>query len=321
GWLSRFLTQLGCRAILLDVSETALRIARELYARQPVIGDRPAPEYVTFDARRIPLDDESVDRILCFDAFHHAPNPDEILREFARVLRPGGIAAFAEPGPHHSKTPQSQFEMRTYNVVENDVDIDAIWANAKDAGFTSLRLAVFHIPPFHVTLEDYEDLLRGGGTALRWASSTRTFLESTRNFFLAKGGEPPADSRRADALACTIELDAPARVTAGEPIVVHVRVKNTGRAVWLPFSKEPGNVGIGFHIYDANERVQSFDIVRVSATEPPRAIESGETVERDVTLPPLAAGTYFIEADCVAERVAWFSRVGSTPARVKIVAA
>ena len=28
GWLSRFLTQLGCRVILLDVSPTALRIAR-----------------------------------------------------------------------------------------------------------------------------------------------------------------------------------------------------------------------------------------------------------------------------------------------------
>ena len=43
GWLSRFLTQLGCHAVLLDVSLTALGIARELYARQPVVGDRPAP--------------------------------------------------------------------------------------------------------------------------------------------------------------------------------------------------------------------------------------------------------------------------------------
>ncbi len=31
GWLARFVTQLGCRVILLDVSPTALRIARELY--------------------------------------------------------------------------------------------------------------------------------------------------------------------------------------------------------------------------------------------------------------------------------------------------
>jgi SAM-dependent methyltransferase len=43
GWFARFLTQLGCRVILLDVSATALKMARELYERQPIIGDRPAP--------------------------------------------------------------------------------------------------------------------------------------------------------------------------------------------------------------------------------------------------------------------------------------
>ena len=75
GWFARFLTQLGCRVILLDVSETALEMARELYRRQPVIGDRPEPEFLLFDGRRIPLPDASVDRVLSFHAFHHAPQP------------------------------------------------------------------------------------------------------------------------------------------------------------------------------------------------------------------------------------------------------
>ena len=42
GWFARFLTQLGCRVVLLDVSQTALAKARELYERLPIIGDRPA---------------------------------------------------------------------------------------------------------------------------------------------------------------------------------------------------------------------------------------------------------------------------------------
>src|SRR5207244_10274446 len=36
GWLSRFLTQLGCRAIVLDVSATALDVARALYERMQI---------------------------------------------------------------------------------------------------------------------------------------------------------------------------------------------------------------------------------------------------------------------------------------------
>src|SRR4029077_2535679 len=99
---------------------------------------------LVFDGRRIDLPDASVDRIVSFDAFHHLPNPDEVLREFARVLKPGGIAGFAEPGARHSRSPMSQFEMRTYRVVENDIDVHAIWRTAARCGFRDLEVAIFH---------------------------------------------------------------------------------------------------------------------------------------------------------------------------------
>src|SRR5204862_533437 len=83
---------------------------------------------------------------------------------------------FAEPGPRHSRTPLSQFEMRTYGVIENDVDIHAIWRTARTCGFRDLKPAVFHIPPFHVSLDDYEDLLAGGPTTVSWVATTRDFL-------------------------------------------------------------------------------------------------------------------------------------------------
>src|SRR6185503_5914800 len=67
GWAARFLTQLGCRVIALDISPTALNIAAELYRRQPVFGDHPAPEFLQFDGHQIDLPDESVDRIICLD--------------------------------------------------------------------------------------------------------------------------------------------------------------------------------------------------------------------------------------------------------------
>lgn len=188
GWLSRCLTQMGCRVVALDVSETALRMARELYVRHPPIGEQPAPEFLLFDGRTIGLPDGSLDRIVCFDAFHHAPDPRATIAEFGRLLRDGGIAAFAEPGPRHAGAPRSQFEAQTYGVVELDVDVHDIWRTAQGCGFDDLSMAVFHEPPFQVSLADYEQLLAGGPVQEAWLASTRKFLRHVRFFALRKRG-------------------------------------------------------------------------------------------------------------------------------------
>jgi SAM-dependent methyltransferase len=318
GWLSRLLTQLGCRVILLDVSATALRIARDLYERQPPIGERPAPQFLHFDGRRIELEDGSVERILCFDAFHHAPNPDDVLREFGRVLKPGGIAAFAEPGPRHSRTPLSQFEMRTYGVIENDVDIHALWRTAQSCGFRDLKLAVFHTPPFHVSLDEYEDLLAGGAMAAKWAASTRVFLRDVRNFFLFKEGTERIDSRSPSGLAADIAATLIEPVIEGNPIVVDASVTNRGTATWLPSDAQFGGVALGAHLHDITGKLITFDLHWERLTEPPREIAPGETVRVRMSLPPQAAGRYSLEIDCVAAGVAWFAQLGSRPAQLPL---
>jgi ubiquinone/menaquinone biosynthesis C-methylase UbiE len=313
GWLSRWLTQLGCRVTLLDVSPTALTMAREHYARLPVIGEKPPPTFLPFDGRHIDLPDGSVDRLVSFHAFHHATNPDEVIREFARVLAPGGVAAFAEPGPRHSRTPLSQFEMRTYGVVENDVDIHAIWDTARAAGFTDLKLAVYHEPPFHVSIDAFEDLLTGGETNEAWASATRVFLRNSRTFFLTKAGASRQDSRSTDGLACVLDASlVTEQLMAGEPIVIDATVTNSGTAIWLPWPGQ-GGVGLGSHLYDAAGALLNFDLYCASLTEPPREIEAAETVRLRMALPPLEAGRYRLELDCMAGGVTWFAQVGSRP--------
>jgi SAM-dependent methyltransferase len=312
GWLSRFLTQLGCRAIVCDVSPSAIEIARALYERMPVIGAQPAPRFLLYDGRRIDLPDASVDRIVCFDAFHHAPNPSEVLAEFARILKPGGIAGFAEPGPHHSQTAQSQYEMRTYGVVEADIDIEWIRDTALASGFVEMRVAALNVPPFHLTVEQYNDLLDGGPTAARWQEWTRAFMRDVRDFFLVKRGEAPLDSRHSGALSCSIEA------TLLDPTHVQVRVRNTGRALWLPSGVEPGAVNLGCHLYDGEGRLIRLDHAWSDLTPDKRAVAPDETVETTMALPPLAPGRYQIELDLVANRVGWFAQFGSRPARIKV---
>lgn len=315
GWLSRSLTQLGCRAIVTDVSPTALEMAAALYARVPVVGDRPAPVFLRFDGRRFDLDDESIDRIICFHAFHHAANPDEVLAEFARVLRPGGIVAFAEPGPLHSRSAKSQFEMRSYRVVENDVDVHRVWEVARRYGFSDVRLFASIAQPLDLSLTDYADLARGGPVGDQWLAETRRHLRNTSNFALVKGGAAAADSRSAAGLSCILHIvSAPGRVLPGAPVEVVIRVTNSGRATWLQLNEEVGGVGVGWRIFGADGAMLLSARSHEPLTVPPRAITPGESVDVRVVIPGLAEGRYRVEFDCVAAGVTWFAQAGSRPA-------
>lgn len=316
GWTSRLLTQLGCEVVVADVSPTALEMARELYRRQPVIGQQPEPAFLRFDGRRIDLADCSIDRILCFDAFHHAPNPDEVLAEFARVLTPGGIAAFSEPGPNHSRTAQSQFEMRMYGVLESDVDVRSIWRSARAAGFSDARFAAYNIPPFHVGLDEFEEVLRGGVQFIHWSQATREFLQNVRIFALIKGGSPPLDSRSGDGVDAKIDLRIEHVSTSG--IKISGTVENKGRATWLRSAAPVGGVCLGCHLLDASGRLINFDLhwEQLSAAAP--GIASGERVDVSFSIPKPPPGEYILEFDCVAQKVCWFAQRGSQTVRLPV---
>jgi SAM-dependent methyltransferase len=49
------------------------------------------------DAAALPLDSNSIDTILCTEVFEHLPNPEQAMKEFARVLRPGGVLITTAP--------------------------------------------------------------------------------------------------------------------------------------------------------------------------------------------------------------------------------
>lgn len=95
--------------IVLDLSRPMLRRARRRQSDQTgrrlprstehtAVGPLSA---VQGDAGRLPLADDSVDAAMVVDAFHHMPAQQQIIKEAARVVRPGGVFVIREFDPSH----------------------------------------------------------------------------------------------------------------------------------------------------------------------------------------------------------------------------
>lgn len=319
GWASRMLTQLGCEVIVTDVSPTALDIARDLYRRHPVFGDHPGPQFLLFNGFEFDLPDESVDRVFCFGSLHHTVNPETVIREMGRILRPGGRAAFGEPGANHSRDPKSQYEMKNYTVIENDIKMRDIERWSRAAGFDPPELAVFSTAPFHVGIDDYEKLIAGRSIGQRFLYSRRTFLERRRIFFLKKAGTEQLDSRTVDALAADLAVTAEnVRLSAGERLNISYSATNTGAGTWLPATAGLGQVVLGVHLYDSSMNLQNLDHHRIDL-EQSEGIAPGGHVAGTTEVPMPAAGEWILEFDLVADGVSWFEMAGSTTCRLAIV--
>ena len=160
-WLSRILIQLGCKVTSCDASVKALEIGRELFKRYPPVMPKPVePTFLPFDGSRLDIADGCVDKVIVNDAFHHIPNMQTVLGEFYRVLKAGGIVGMSEPGRHHSQSTESQYEMRTFNVIENDFVLEDVWQAAQSVGFEHIEICPVLRQPM-LSMDQYQACIRG----------------------------------------------------------------------------------------------------------------------------------------------------------------
>lgn len=247
GWTSWYFAQLGCQVIASDVSPAALRLVDERFRRWPTAGTQPAPRLLRFDGRRFELADDSVDRICTFDAFHHLVNQAEVLREFARVLKPGGLAGFDEPGRHHSQAAQAQHEMREFGVVEGDIDLAEMATMAASAGLEFVAADVLTVSPIWAPLEEFNDLVETRVLSSGMQQQLARQIENKQLFLLRKPGIEVRDSRDRNGLKGTLVVQGVTLSPGAGGLVVDVvaRVRNTGTNLWLPSATPIGGVSIG----------------------------------------------------------------------------
>ena len=102
GWegLSEELSRRGARVTGVDPCPPLIESARRHSEAHGLEID-----YRIGKGEAIPLSDRAVDRVVCMDVLEHVEDPDRVLRECRRVLRPGGLFFFSTV----NRTPLARF--------------------------------------------------------------------------------------------------------------------------------------------------------------------------------------------------------------------
>ena len=162
GWLDE--------AVATDVSAGMLKT---LTATTERLGLSSSVETVVCDAEKLPFEDDSFDIVFGHAVLHHIPDLEQAFREFRRVLRPGGVVAFAgEPSRYgdriavvpkraalavaplwrrlmrarrHLGTPEKPWGKDEQAELESHVDVHAFTPRdldrvARAAGFNEVRV-------------------------------------------------------------------------------------------------------------------------------------------------------------------------------------
>ncbi len=302
-WSSMIWAYLGCTVIATDVSANALRFGEERLRADPVAKNLPV-SFLRFDGQRFDLPDASVDRIIGIDTLHHVLDVPATLAELSRLLAPGGIAAFSEPGPLHSLGPQAQHEMAAFGVIENDIRVAGIRASALAAGFADMRVAWFSPQSRLMSVDEFDKLAAGrvsGRDARKIVRDIAGDLANIRIFFLYAPGSRALNSRDRQGLAA--EFSGTLRYD-GSRLTGTLTVKNTGSATWLPSGPDRGAVNVGVQLRGAAPN-NNFARIPLSTTP----VEPGQSASVAIDLPIAQADR--IAIDLVAEAVEWFANLGN----------
>ena len=314
-WLSHMLNRYGCPTVAVDVSDTALAMGRALFERDPHTNWTLEPAFVAYDGHTIPLPDATIDRVVLYDAYHHLPNPRQVLREIRRVLTGDGIVAMSEPGRGHTASASSHAEAAT-GVLEMELALEDLAALALDSGFTAAHVVVATNRPLaEIDAGNLRAFMGGRGFARYWKGLCAE-LDGHHYVLLFAGNSTPTTDRPKQLKAVIRSSTSRVEVRRGQASEIPLRIYNAGDTMWRD-APGPGWTRLGAHLYrsDAARTVVDFDWLRLPL---PASVQPEQAVDVRALLAPIdEPGEYEIAFDLVVEGQAWFADRGSMPLVVR----
>ena len=139
-----------------DAKAVGVDISPKMIERAKALSAKPNIEFHVADSASLPFEEASYDAILCTFSFHHYLQPDHVLREIKRVLKPGG----------------------RFVIIDSARDVSlAIWL--QDRGRRYLERS--HVR--YYTVSEMRALLKDAGWTLAHEISTiRKFLDHGKTF-------------------------------------------------------------------------------------------------------------------------------------------
>ncbi len=268
GWTTEWLVRMGYEAIGIDITR------EYVLAGLPRMGDH-RPHLIICDVENLPLRDDCVDAVLAFDAFHHFPNRNQVMKRLSFIMRPGAKMAMVEPGKEHEHVPHSIAIMEEHGILERGFD--------------------------EADLQSYIE-----GTELGGIIHYQTDAHPHDMFTVQRSGELQPDSLAPRRLLAELIVEPEeGSVRVGSPPTLTVSIFNRGDTVWLSSTEDQeGVVRLGAMLYDSEHHLVAQDYARVSL---PRKILPTEGVRLFFSLPALTKpGNYIVELDMVDEGYLWF---------------
>lgn len=310
-WLSIILNRMGALPVCLEVSPTALKLGKKLFKRHPYLRKDRKPKFLTYDGITFPIEDNSIDRIISFDAFHHIPNRLQILKEMHRVLEDGGRVGLSEPSTSHNESEYAEFERQTKHVVEDGVDPFELKELAREAGFSQVYFKPFPKPE-NVWMDEskFQDFCDGNDSVY-----PAQLIREDQNFlifaFLQKGKFTP-DTRKPNDLRADIKLlDGAVEAKRHTSFEHKIRLTNIGDTTWLHKTPLEGDVILeGRFLSDKGE-----DTGKKYFTKPlPKPVKSTRSIDIEISgHTPKKAGNYVLEYDLRIKGRFRFSNLNINP--------
>lgn len=312
GWLTNNLADLGVHAKGIDISNQAIKLSHALKENRPA---RPGAIFDTllYDGKIIPFQNEFFDRVVCFDAFHHVSDQKDSLKEMFRILKPGGRVAMLEPAINHSLAPYSQYEMRNFNVIENDINMNEIAEFAKDIGFQSPKMFIQMFEPIQIDWSEHSSWINLHNLKNVKKKSLLPLIENRFNgpqcFYMIKPHLLPTSVKQSGNNAEILNITSSKINPYGFEYFIELTIKNSGSTIWLSAHDAVGKVNLGLRLASSNGSLLDANFLRVSLSDSDIFPEQVITIKTLIHLNRHIIENSQLHIDLVSENVAWFNLV------------